>query len=82
MLLFRNFEYLLNESFLLENLGFAKGFQLLLGEQIFPGVKLPYFTVSASDKEFTNYLLVYLVKLNSHEFSSDHSITKACYAEV
>ena len=43
MLLYRNFAYVLNELFVLENLRFAKGFQLLLGEQIFAGVKTPLF---------------------------------------
>ena len=38
--------------------------------------KASFFTILASTNQFTNYLLVYLVKLTSCEFSSDHLLQK------
>ena len=35
-----------------------------------------FFAILASTNQFTNYLLVYLVKLISCEFSSEHSLQK------
>ena len=77
MLIFQDFADLLNGSFLFWNLRFTSFSIIFLGVN-FSRIKtsFSFFAVLISTNQFTSYLLVCLVQLNSYEFSSDHSIQK------
>ena len=72
---FPGFADLLNGSFLFWNLRFTNFSITFLGVN-FSRSKTSFFAILASTNQFTNYFLVYLVKLNSCEFSYDHSLQK------